>query len=95
MRERDGMRLSRVSLHYAEEARPRLVRFVLGGVAICHADEDGGFRLSVHKVRGGYVYGTTRLTVVVGRDLKSGLTVTVTDFSAWGIPRTGVSTRQT
>jgi hypothetical protein len=39
-------------------------------------------------------YGTTRLTVVVGRVLKSGLTLTEIDFSVCGTPVTGVSTRQ-
>jgi len=50
--DRDGTRLSRVSLPYAAEARPQLIGFVRGGVAISHVDDDGAVRLSVHEIRG-------------------------------------------
>lgn len=52
VRDRDGIRLSRVSLLFSAEARPQLVGFVHGGVAISHDDKDGSSLLNVHKGRG-------------------------------------------
>lgn len=48
--DRNGTRLSRLTLPYAAEARPQLAGFVGHGVVIRHVDDDGAVRLSFHRL---------------------------------------------